>query len=375
MSARCRSAAALALIALVLGACALDPDNGEPNINGEPSINEDQDDNRPAQTAAVFAEFDDASPGCAVAVRYGDGATYLGQFGQADLDAAAPISASTIFDIGSVSKQITAGAIALLVVEGDLSLDDDVTQIVDEIGPYNETITVGDLVHHTSGLPDYIDLLDAGDDEVTTMTDALQAIASPAGDPVVKPGTSFEYSNTNYVLLSVIVERVTGQSLGDYTQAAIFEPLGMDDSTVRDDQGALILGQAQGYEPDGDQWEPAGSSWQQTGDGAVHTTAADLLAWVDLFVADAQVGNLGSPEWLNVMLAPGSVADEAGEYGGGIEIIGSGDEQILRHGGSWIGYGSAIVMQPSEGRAVAVTCNIDGVEAEGLAASTFDIWS
>ncbi len=322
----------------------------------------------------LFADFGDDTPGCSVAVRLAGGEYIDAHYGMADLDADDPITADTIFDIGSVSKQMTAGAIAILVVDGDVGLDDDIVDHLPELGPFPETIAVSDLVHHTSGLPDYIEFLDAEDDEITTMADALDVIASVDGEPTFSPGTDFEYSNTNYVLLATIIERTTEMTMAEFSTAEIFQPLGMDSTLVRDDQGDLLARQAQGYVED-DEWEPAGSSWRQTGDGAVHSTALDVLAWTELFLGEPFGTGLGSPEWLDIMTTPGPVADGENEYGGGLELVGSGDAFTLGHGGSWIGYGSALVMQPATDTAVAVTCNIDGVDAEGLAASTLAIWS
>lgn len=365
-----RAAAGLiGIIALATGC------TNEPNTSGNPS---DGIEIRPSSERVamdeLFAGFDNDTPGCAVAVRFDDGTSLDAQYGMADLDGD-PITADTVFDIGSVSKQMTAGAVALLIVNGDLTLDDDIVDHVPELGPFPETITIGDLVHHTSGLPDYIDFLDAEDDEITTMVDALDVIASADGEPVVEPGIEFEYSNTNYVLLATIVERTTGMSMAEFSAGEIFEPLGMDATVVRDDQGTLLDRQAQGYAEDNDEWEPAGSSWRQTGDGAVHSTAADLLAWAELFLEESDEPGLGSPEWIEIMTAPGPVDDGADAYGGGLELIGEDDALTFGHGGSWIGYGSALVMQPSTSIAVAVTCNIDGVDAEGLVASTLAIWT
>lgn len=191
-----RAAAGLiGIIALATGC------TNEPNTSGNPS---DGIEIRPSSERVamdeLFAGFDNDTPGCAVAVRFDDGTSLDAQYGMADLDGD-PITADTVFDIGSVSKQMTAGAVALLIVNGDLTLDDDIVDHVPELGPFPETITIGDLVHHTSGLPDYIDFLDAEDDEITTMVDALDVIASADGEPVVEPGIEFGYSNTNYVLL------------------------------------------------------------------------------------------------------------------------------------------------------------------------------
>lgn len=292
-------------------------------------------------------------------------------FGQADLNADIALGEDSIYDIGSVSKQITAGAIALLVLDGDLGLDDDISDWID-VGPYEKTVTIADLIHHTSGLPDYIEQLDAGDDEVTTMQDAIDVMTDGTDDdPAFDPGTDFEYSNTNYIFLSAIVEAASDQSLVDFAAERIFAPLEMDRTEFRDDQGDLRNDQAQGYEGGDGGWEPVGSSWRQTGDGVVHAPAEDLLGWAEPFIeATASAGDIGSPEWVELMLQPGMVSDDETDYAFGLTVDGG----MLTHGGSWTGYSSVLTIRPDDGVAVAVTCNIDGLDAEGLGAEVVDIW-
>lgn len=305
----------------------------------------------------------DDGPGCVVGVTV-DGEEEVVAVGMAHLDDGTPLDEDTITDIGSVSKQMTAGVLALLVVEGEVALGDPVADVLPRLADLDPAVTVGDLVHHTSGLPDYIEGIDASDEEVTDAEDAWQVILEDSG-PVHEPGTTFEYSNTNYFLMGQLVEEVTGRSLVDVAAGELFAPLGMDTAGFRDDQGTLLPDQAQGYAED-DGWLPVASAWRQTGDGAVHATVADLLAWSDPFLhgPTAEEG-AGSAAWLEVMLAPGPVPDDDGTaYAGGIEVHPDG---TLRHGGSWIGYSSALLMDPAEATAVAVSCNIDLFDAEGLA--------
>lgn len=338
-------------------------------------------DDRGARTAAAFDDLGEATLGCAVAVRHPDG-IYLDEFGSADLASGEAITESTVFDIGSVSKQITAGAVARLVVDGEVALDEPVADLLPEkvvgaeaLTDPSDEITVGDLLHHTIGLPDYVDLLDAEVDEVTTADDALEVLASEEGAPTADPGMEFEYSNTNYFLLGQVVEEVRGHSLVVDVAEEVFAPLGMDDSVIRDDQGQLGAGQARGYEPAEGGWRPVGSAWRQTGDGAVHSTASDLLRWAALFLDEPACDGLGSPVWLDVMVEPGPLTDVDGVgYAGGIEVVETQHGVLLRHGGSWIGYSSALVIDPTQGLAVAVTCNIDGFDAEDRADVVLEVW-
>ncbi len=330
-------------------------------------------DERVEATAAVFADFGPDSPGCAVGVAY-PGGRHTAAYGSSDIEAGEPLEPGSIFDIGSVSKQFTAGAIALAVLDGDVALDDNVFDIIDGLAPsYDGVVTIDDLVHHTSGLPDYTELLDADDDEVTTMQDALDVMRANDFVPAFEPGTAFDYSNTNYVLMAEVIQQVTGQSLVEYSAERIFEPLAMNDSVVRDDQGDLLDGQAQGYIDDGE-WVRAGSSWQQTGDGAIHSTVGDVLNWAELFFGNspASDGEVGSADWLLLMLQPGSADDDGSPYAFGISLDEDGD--LLTHAGAWTGYSASLTVRPNDELAVAVLCNIDDLDADELASNVMDVW-
>lgn len=327
----------------------------------------------PAVTHAIFAAFDAAStPGCAVGVLRDGAVRFQAGYGAADLEAGTPITPATVFDVASVSKQITAGVVMDLVTEGGLTPDDAVSDWLPalEIDP---TITVGDLVHHTSGLPDYVELLDVDEEELATTADALAVLDGVEGD---HPGATFEYSNTNYFLLGQVVEAVTGRPLPAVAEERIFAPLGMDATRVRDDQGTIEPGQAVGYAEAGDgSWEPTVSAWRQTGDGAVHTTVGDLLRWSRLFLDPPRATGVGSREWLDLMLTPGPFADEDGAgYGAGIALDDVEGQTVLSHGGSWTGVSSYLQVQPADELAVAVACNIDDLDAEGLGAAVVAAW-
>ena len=332
----------------------------------------DDTDARLASTAQVFGDFDTNGPGCAVAIRHADGVAEW-QVGLADIERDDPIDADTIFDIGSVSKQITGGVVAALVLDDAIVLDDPVGEYVDGLPPDLGAATIADLVHHTSGLEDYVDLLDADFEEVTDADDALAALRTSGSN--FAPGTAFEYSNTNYFLLAQVSEVVSDQRFAELTETLVFSPLGMERSVVRDDQGELLDGQAVGYEPTGAGWDRAMSRWRQTGDGAVHSTPLDLVRWSELFMpgdraADSD-GVVGSDEWVELMLSAGAVDDDDGTvYGFGVSV---GDGMVA-HAGSWLGYSSWLGIRPAEGVAVAVACNIDGLDAEALGLDVLDIW-
>jgi len=198
--------------------------------------------------ADLLAEVGEAhEPGCAVGVSRDGQVLYAGGRGVADLATGRPLDERTTFDIASVSKQSTAAAVVLLAADGVVDLDDDVREYVPELPDRGVTITLEQLLHHTGGLPEYTELLaeEFDDTDLTTTGQALDAIVEAPASGVV-PGTTFEYSNTGYFLLGLVVERATGQPYSEVLSERLFDPLGMEASDVRDDADLRVAAGAEG---------------------------------------------------------------------------------------------------------------------------------
>src|SRR5688500_6600267 len=198
----------------------------------------------------IFAAYDNRqSPGCAVSAVDGDRTLVLKGFGMASLEHDLPITSQSAFYAASVSKQFTAFSVALLAQQGKLSLDDDVRKWLAEVPNFGKTITVRHLIHHTSGLRDYFGLLGMtgwpGDGPLTE-AQFLDLVGRQKALNF-EPGGRHLYSNTGYVLLSILVKRVSGQSLREFADASIFKPLGMNSTTFRDDHAMLVKNRAFAY--------------------------------------------------------------------------------------------------------------------------------
>lgn len=200
----------------------------------------------------IFAEWDKPdSPGCALAVIENGRIVYMRGYGMAKLDSKVPITPATVFDIGSMSRQFTAASVVLLAKNGKISLDDDIRKYFPEFPDYGNTITIRHLICHTSGIRDYawLMLLARMSFEGTNKDDRqniLNLIARQRHLYFV-PGDDCYYSNSNYLLLGLIVERVTGMSLGESEEKRIFAPLGMRHTFLRKDRDALMEHAADGY--------------------------------------------------------------------------------------------------------------------------------
>src|SRR5262245_8356071 len=247
-----------------------------------------------AKVDAVFREYDRSdSPGCALGV-YRDGRIiYERGYGMANLELGVANSPQTVFDIGSTAKQFTAFSIHLLARDGKLSLDDDIRKWVPEVPSYSKPVTIRNLLHHTSGLRDYIEIMNLQgmqEEDWTTDDDALLAISRQKA-PNFVAGEEYLYSNTGYFLLSIVVRRASGQSLRDFAQERIFGPLGMRHTQFNESHTRIIPNRATGYaKSDRGGFGIDMGDWEQNGDGGLQTTVEDLELWDQNFY-DPRVGD------------------------------------------------------------------------------------
>ncbi|HVR07280.1 MAG TPA: serine hydrolase domain-containing protein [Thermoanaerobaculia bacterium] len=329
----------------------------------------------PARVDRLFRRFTaGASPGCAVAV-VADGKVALARgYGFADLSRRLPITPRTVFDIASTSKQFTAACVLLLAARGRLSLDEDIRRYVPELPRHDAVITLGQLLHHTSGLPNYIDLLvKAGKryDEVTTDDDALAALAG-APDLEFPPGTAYHYNDSGYFLLSLVVKRVSGRSLRQFAAENLFAPLGMADTRIVDDDGEEVPRRALPYSPAaGGGFQTEATRWEQTGDGGVNTTVLDLAKWAASFDSPGT----GKEALVAAMTTPGRLADGTPlGYAGGLFLDSFHGERRVRHPGSWRGWSAELMRLPDRRLSVITLCNRDDADPAALSEQVADLY-
>jgi CubicO group peptidase (beta-lactamase class C family) len=331
------------------------------------------------QVDSVFSDLQrPGSPGCALGVFRNGHIIYAKGYGLASVELNAPISPATVFDIGSTSKQFTAASILLLEKQGKLSLHDDVRKYLPELPDYakeyGRAITILNLLNHTSGLRDYLALLQLAGvniDSVTTDADAL-ALIERQRHLNFTPGSDWSYSNTNYFLLSVIVKRVSGTTLREFALRNIFQPLRMTHTTFRDDHTTLIPGRALAYDPAGkDGYKLDVSYYEQLGDGAVHTSVEDLAKWDENFYS----GAVGGSTLIADLQQPGNLNDgKLLQYAKGLFIQDYRGLRTVRHGGSWGGYRAELLRFPSQHFSVACLCNLANANPEQRANRVADIY-
>ncbi len=319
-----------------------------------------------AEVDSMFDACKADTPGAVVLVARGQRVVLQKAYGLADLERRVPLTVDSIFDIGSTSKQFTAACVLLLEQDGKLTLGDLAKQHVPELPACCEAVTVRHLVLHTSGIPDYVGLLaGAGShlEDRTTAGDALAALRQVAKLDFA-PGTKWAYSNSNYFLLSQVVERAAGTSLTAFAQRRLFTPLGMTHTHIHDDCTLLVPDRALSYSRRrGGAWRWEFSNWEQTGDGAVLTTVGDLLLWARNFDA----GKVGGDKLLAAMAAPGTFDDgKPIDYGMGLMFAEIDGKRAIRHGGAWAAYRAELVRVPEVALVVMCLCNRPDLEPSRL---------
>lgn len=310
---------------------------------------------------AIFADLTKpGSPGCALGI-YRDGKIiYTKGYGLANVEDYVPITTRTVFDVGSISKQFTAASILLLEKQRKLRLDDDVRKYIPELPDYShegQKITILHLLNHTSGLRDYVSLfLLAGIhyDNVTTDEDALAIILRQKGLNF-SPGSDWKYTGSGYLLLGLIVQRVTGKTLKGFAEQNIFQPLGMTHTQYRNDHTSLIANRALAYEQDqGGAYKLSVSYAEQNGDGMVHTSVEDLQKWDENFYS----AEIGGKEFLAELQEPGKLNNgNPLKHAKGLFIRNYRGLPTIWHGGESAGYFSYLLRFPEQHFSVACLCN------------------
>jgi CubicO group peptidase (beta-lactamase class C family) len=306
---------------------------------------------------ALFKPWDmPGSPGCAIGVAQDGVLVYSRGYGYANLDHDVPNTPQTVFDIASITKQFVAASLSMLVLEGRLSLDDNVRKWLPELPEYEWPITLRHMIHHTSGLRDYLTLFPlAGRDDYFPISRAqIIDMMSRERALIFPPGEQYLYSNTAYMLLALVVERASGEDFGAFVEERIFAPLGMQGSLMYDNHERVIPRRATGYDrpADGQVRMVHNYNFDVPGDGQMYSTVEDLLRW-DHYLHGAQ-----KPLIYSMMLTEGRLNnDDPMGYAQGL-FLGEyrGLDTIYHTGSSW-GSRSVLIRFVEPGLAIAIACN------------------
>lgn len=319
-----------------------------------------------AETAHRVDEFVRAEmarqkvPGVAVAV-VDHGTVLKAQgYGLANVEHDVPVRPETIFQSGSLGKQFTAAAVMMLVEEGKLALDDSIAKYLPEAPETFRPITVRHLLTHTSGIPDYtegtIDLRrDYTEDEMARLAFGLK-LESPAG-------SRWNYSNTGYLLLGVLVHRASGRFYGDVLRDRVFQPLGMKTARIISEED-IVPHRAAGYRLVGG--ELKNQEWvapklNTTADGSLYFTVLDLVAW-DKGLRSRAV--LEPESWVAVFQPVRLSSGRTYPYGFGWAIDEVAGQTVVGHGGSWQGFKTQLTRYLGSDLTIIVLANLAEADPE-----------
>jgi CubicO group peptidase (beta-lactamase class C family) len=285
-------------------------------------------------------------------------------YGLANVEHQVPVKPETIFQSGSLGKQFAATAVMMLVEAGKLALDDPITRYFDAAPAGWRDITVRHLLTHTSGIKDW-----EGEKDIDYRRDyseeqlAKVAMGLP---PDFRPGTQWSYSNTGYVLLGILIHKVSGQFYGDFLHDRVFEPLGMTTARVIN-EADIVPNRAAGYQLVEDKLKNqdwVAPSVNTTADGSLYLTVLDLAKWDAGLRADRLLGPGGLQQmWTPVRLANGS----SYPYGFGWGIDEQRGRRLIEHGGSWQGFRAAINRYVESGLTVIALANLAQAQPEAIA--------
>ena len=364
-----RSRGGLMLLMLMLTSCLMSAANPDPA----------------AQIDSLMSGVSSSTPGAAVLVIKDSRPVFERGYGVSDLRTLHKIDEHINFRLASVTKQFTAMAIMLLVHDGKLRYDQSLTDIFPEFPAYGKTITVRHLLNHTSGLLDYEDLMakqygNTPEDQIPQIKDAgVLALLEKANTTKFPAGTKWEYSNSGYCLLAMVVGKVSGKPFSEFLHDRIFAPLQMTNTLAHEKGKNEIPNRAYGHTPQGSAWrETDQSSTSATlGDGGVYTSLADLVRWDNALQNHTLLSEKEMQPALTAVHPSSAPPQENGHpvsYGFGWYVDPYHGHPRMWHYGETVGFRTSIQRFPADHLTVVVLCNRVDLSAIDLALKVADLY-
>ena len=305
---------------------------------------------------AIFRPWTGANaPGCAAGIMQAGKWLAKGGYGSASIEHTVRITPRTVFYIGSVSKQFTAAALLRLVDGGTVRLDDDVRKYVPELPEYDPPITLDHLVHHSSGLVDYLVPMGGTWQDRHSRREVLSMIA--VEKPLFAAGQIYSYSNSNYFLIAEIIARASGKPFREFARQSLFAPLGMNDTRFYDDSSEIVPRYAAGYREEGrGRYRAVKTLYTQVGAGGLLTSIEDLGRWMRVY--DDPDALPGSPRLDARLQERGRLSDGTlTEYAYGLVMGKERDLVSAWHNGFFYGYKASFTWLPEKRMGLFALCN------------------
>jgi CubicO group peptidase (beta-lactamase class C family) len=354
-------------------------------------------DNLAAQTDQIFSGLtNDKSPGLAVLVRKDGRMLFERGYGVRDLRSLAKVDSQTNFRLASCSKQFAAMSVMLLVQDGKLRYDDKLTDVFPDFPAYGKAITIRNLLNHTSGLPDYEDLMRvaerARNSWIWTPTRQIQdaevlKLLKHEKTGKFAPGTQWSYSNSGYVVLGSVVARISGEPFGEFLRKRIFDPLRMSETVAHQKGKNEVTSRAYGHSKEGSTWKETDQSPTSAtlGDGGIYSSLTDLAKWDEALaqhtllsekemrpaLSPAQLTTGAQPKWpANSDRPEGTPVS----YGFGWFLDPYHNHTRMWHYGDTLGFHTYIQRFPADRLTIIILCNRTDLDPESLAAKVADLF-
>jgi CubicO group peptidase (beta-lactamase class C family) len=354
------------------------------------------DDDLATQINGIFSTLaNDKSPGLGVLVRQNGRSVFERGYGVRDLRSFGKIDPQTNFRLASYSKQFTAMSIMLLVHDGKLRYEDKLTDVFPDFPPYGKAITIRHLLNHTSGLPDYEDLMAAAEKRkaATIWTSTRQIQDAEVLDLLkresvgkFKPGTQWSYSNSGYLVLGLVVAKISGRPFREFLRERIFAPLKMSQTVAYQKGQNEVTSRAYGHSKEGSIWlETDQSPTSATlGDGGIYSSLTDLAKWDEALaqhtllsekemqaaLTPAQLTTGAQPKWpANSDRPEGTPVS----YGFGWFLDPYRNHARMWHYGDTVGFHTYIQRFPADRLTIIILCNRTDLDPESLAAKVADL--
>lgn len=306
----------------------------------------------------------DSTPGGVILVMRDGKILFQKAFGMANLQHNIPFTTITLTNIGSTSKQFTAFAITLLQKQGLLDFSDDIRKYFPELPDLGSTVTLAHLISHTSGYREVFNSLLMAGLNISDQISRSEVVPLIQRQPELQniPGEVWNYNNTGYILLAMVVEKVTGNPFDKWMKVNVFEPLGMFNTLVRMDPRQIIRGSAEGYGKDEqDNFQELTDLYVSAGAGGIYTTAGDLAKWIGNYFNPA----LGDKSIVDQMTSPYILnSGEKTNYGFGLVIDKQNGLNRFQHGGADLAHRSQFFVFPTISGAVVFLSNNAGISQD-----------
>ncbi len=338
----------------------------------------------PGQIDSIFADLrSDTAPGAAVMVIRQGRVEFQRGYGVIDLRTRRPIDGHTDFRLASDTKQFTATAIMLLVHDGKLHYEERLTDIFPEFPEYGKTITIRELLNHTSGLLDYEELMPKYEgmpaDQIPQIQDSeVLKLLEQQKTTKFPPGSKWDYSNSGYVVLGTIVAKVSGEPFPDFLRDRIFRPLGMTTTVAYVKSKNQVPNRAYGHSKTDQGWKQTDQSPTSAtlGDGGVYSSLTDLAKWDGALRRHTLLSAEDMRPAITPVKVPGVVEPDGktAEYGFGWFLNPYRGHRRIWHYGETMGFRSAIQRFVGDDLTIVILCNRGDLDPTALALRVADLY-